>query len=106
MDLEEIRKMIRQSIREQVKNLVEERLKIPNTFEKFNFIVNESVAGDIDKPEFESIYGMWKNISLEISGIQDDNRVVAEWNSSLRYYVDELKASSRTKEKIFNSLKR
>jgi hypothetical protein len=106
MDIKEIRTMIRQSIRDQVKNLVKERLKPPTTFEKFNFIVNESIEGIADRPSFEDIYCMWKNISLETLDIGVDRDIISEWNSSLRYYVDNLEVSSRTKEKIFNSLKR
>lgn len=106
MDVEEIRRMIRQSIKEQVKRLVEERLKPPTTFENFNFLVEQSLEGLKDKPSHEEIYGMWRDISSEVAGIREEKELISEWNASLGYYVDMLDVSKETRATLFNQLKR
>jgi len=106
MEIEDIRTMIQQSLREQVKNLIEERLKPPTSFEKFNSLVNESLEDVIDKPAHGEVYDMWRNISAEMSCIQNEKAKIAEWNSSLSYYINKLNVPRHTKSSLFNHLKR
>lgn len=106
MDIEDIKQMIRQSLREQVKNLIKERLTPPSSFEKFNFFVNESLEESEDRLTHDEVYGMWRSISAEVSDIQDERERISEWNLSLSYYVNNLDASKRTKTVLFNNLKR
>lgn len=108
MDIEEIRRMIRQSIKEQTKKLVEERLKPPATFEKFNSLVSEllmNIDSSEDFPSQDEIYGMWRNISTEVSKC-DMNDLISEWNASLAYHLDGIEASKKTKQAFFRHLKR
>lgn len=109
MDIEDLRIMIRQSIRAQAKKLVEERLKPPASFEKFNFLVKEALE-DVERPDeipsHEAVYRMWENISAEIEELKDAREIVSEWNSALVYYVDLLDAPQTTRALLFKRLRR
>lgn len=106
MDIEEIRNLVRQSIRDQVNKLVEERLSPPASFEKFNILVREALENTNDNLSHEEVYGMWSNISSEISGIRDAREAVSEWNASLSYYTRLLEVSKDAKTILFERLKR
>lgn len=103
MDIEDVRSMIRASIRAQVSKLVEQRRHPPRTFTEFNSLLQEVVSPvDIDH---DISYEMWENISSEMDGTDGVQRV-NEWNDSLKYYVSRAGLEPHVKNAILKHLTR
>lgn len=96
MNIDEIRRMIRSSIKAQVNRIVEQRRRLPRNFAEFNSIIQE-VSEDIDH---ETLYDLWENISSDVEGIDNRNAQRLEWNDSLEYYL----SRSNLKPAVRNAL--
>lgn len=101
MDIEDIRSMIRASIKTQVSKIIEQRRHPPKNFSEFNLLIRE-VVEDLDH---ETSYKIWENISLEMEGVEDSS-ISREWNDSLTYYVHQTDLTNYSKQIILKHLKR
>ena len=102
MDIEEIRHMIRASIKAQVNSIIEQRRWIPRNFTEFNSIIQEADE-DIDH---ETLYVLWENISSDVEGIDDRNVQRLEWNDSLEYYLSRSTLKTNVKDVLMKRLMR
>lgn len=98
MDFDEIRKLIRSSLRLKIKEMITKKSVIDN-FSDFRegialsleregvsqFIVDEILTND-ESIMFESVYEAWENIEFELQLVSEKARPAA-WNEALAYYL-------------------
>jgi uncharacterized protein HemY len=99
MELEDLRRIIRESLESKIREIKSSRKLLPQRFEDFYQQVLEASEDASEDTVFENVYKVWQNISLESSTIE-------EWNDSLAYYVEDLGISKKNTAEIIKKLRR
>lgn len=99
MELEDLRRIIRESLESKIREIKSSRKLLPQRFEDFYQQVLEASEDASEDIVFENVYKVWQNISLESSTIE-------EWNDSLAYYVEDLGISKKNTAEIIKKLRR
>jgi hypothetical protein len=119
MTLEEIRSIIRASLK--IKILEEQRKlqRIPKDFDDFSRIFRRALmkTGAYVMHErldahffpcglFEIIYEAWSNIELELRGLDDLKELTAAWNEALEFYMPSILEELDLDQKVILEMKR
>lgn len=102
MNLNDIREMIRLSIKRNITNYLRERKEIPKNLSKFIEQAEPAMCSDVT---FSDLHELWQNLSLDTADLHG-NELISEWNSSLVYNVDLLNCSENSKNNLINHLKK
>jgi hypothetical protein len=89
MDFDELKLLIKNSVREKIKEEIKSLSRPPKTFGEFkrrldNSLLKEGIFEEID---FEKSYLVWESLSQEVEDLKD-------WNPCFEYYLDHLGVSS------------
>jgi len=105
MDIDEIRRMIRASVRAQVNDIVERRRQPPKTFREFDSSLQEALEhSGLEVLDHSTSYGLWESISSDMQGFTRSHERVVEWNSALNYYVSHSDLSQHVKKALLNRM--
>lgn len=104
MELEEIKKIIREAAHKQISDLQQKSRLVPQNFNEFRWIfskaleqtnfpqhvIQEAYEDEInDSQIFESMYVAWAHIQQELKGIKDPKEKLHAWNQIKDFYINE-----------------
>lgn len=119
MSIDEVKNMIRASLKAK---LLEERMRIqsiPQDFDDFRCVFRHALVKtgahslaegveDVSSPGgiFESIYEIWSNIEAELIGIKNLKERAIVWNEAIEFYMPDVLDALGLDEEVILMMKR
>jgi len=103
MDIYQIKKIIRDSLQDQIKKIVIERRLPPKNFENFVYLV-ETASEDFNVINDKNLlHRIWTEIEQDMAGVEESH-LVKEWNESIVYYADQFEFPEKFKTQIIKRI--
>lgn len=105
MDLQELKKIIRLSLRKQIFEAQRKRRLLPQNFTQFRSLIENDLIDQNLSVDFNEVYYLWSNLhedTLDLCRLS----AIQEWNESLVENVAMMTAPDAVKDVILRSLKK
>lgn len=105
MDLQELKKIIKLSLKKQIFEAQRKRRLLPQNFTEFRSLIENDLIDQDLSVDFNEVYYLWSNLHEDTRGLCGRS-AIQEWNESLDENVAMMTATDVVKDVILRSLKK
>lgn len=102
MDIAELKYIVRESLKKELKTLMNKKRRPPSSYSDF-CILFEDAAHGLAKIDVDLLYEIWSNISEDMINVEEDS-LVKEWNDLIVFYTDKLQLPEKFRSQIIKKL--